>query len=104
MLGGDLNASLQWDEQQPGESHRILFERIKNFGLSDCVQQFHPEFVQTWRHEGVSKPWQLDYLFISKNAVDQLVSCTVVDDPRVHGLSDHNPIVADLEIQGLRST
>ena len=40
ILGGDFNASLQWDKQQPGESHRIMFERLENFGLVSCIDLF----------------------------------------------------------------
>jgi hypothetical protein len=65
ILGGDFNASIQFDERQKGESHRIFFDRVKNFGLIDCLGKFHDEPVQTYRHSQGNEPWQLDYLFAS---------------------------------------
>lgn len=98
ILGGDFNASLQWGDQQPGQSHRILFDRVMNFGLADCLEKFHAGAVRTWRRDGVTKPWQLDYLFMSQDALQHVVSCQVVDDPGMHALNDHNPILAELDI------
>lgn len=98
VLGGDFNASLQWDKKQRGESHRIMFERLENFGLINCLNIFHPEPVQTWRSNRGDTPWQLDYLFASKELRDSLISCDVENKPEVHGFSDHNPVVAIFDI------
>lgn len=98
ILGGDFNASVQFDEQQKGESHRILFDRVKNFGLIDCLAKFHHQPIQTYRHKKGNTPWQIDYLFLTKRLEDKLEKCYVTEDPIVSALSDHNPIVAELSI------
>lgn len=98
ILGGDLNASLQWDEQQRGRSHEILFDRIKNFGLHDCLSKFQPYPQQTWRKNGVMTPWQLDYLFMSESLVERVKQCDVRREPALKELSDHNPILATLDL------
>jgi len=96
ILGGDFNASVQFDKRQRSESHRIFFDRVKNFGLVDCLEKFHNQPVQTYRHSKGDEPWQLDYLFLSRRLEDGLEKCYVVRDPDVLKLSDHNPVVAHL--------
>lgn len=98
ILGGDFNASLQWDEKQPGQSHRIMFERLENFNLFNCLKMIHPEPVQTWRSNRGDTSWHLDYLFASKSLIDSLISCDVVNEPEVCDFSDHNPLVAIFDL------
>lgn len=98
ILGGDLNASLQIDEQQPGNSHRVLFDRLNEFGLVNCFDNYFSDFVQTHRHNKSDKPWQNDYFFISKKLEKHLVDCTVIDNDIVRKLSDHNPVIIALDV------
>jgi|ERR1700733_7651083 len=35
ILGGDLNASSQWDDKYRVKTHRIFFQRLEAFGLMD---------------------------------------------------------------------
>ncbi len=99
ILGGDFNASLQWDKQQPGESHRIMFERLENYGLVSCIDLFpEKKSIQTYRHSRGNTPWQLDYLFISDVLRKCVSSCTVSMDEKLYDLSDHNPVILELSI------
>lgn len=98
VLGGDLNVSLAWDaKQRGGDTHRLLLERIEAFGLTS-VLPYRDGGPQTYRHNTGDTPWQLDYLFVSDALVDRVSGPRVVDDEVVRSLSDHNPIVIDLEI------
>lgn len=47
VLGGDLNASLEWDRRRRSPTHRLLFERIEAFGLVSVLGYEGP---QTYRH------------------------------------------------------
>ena len=98
ILGGDLNASLQVDEQYPGNKHRVLFDRIREFGLVNCFDDYFDDFVQTHRHSRSSKPWQNDYFFLSKRLKGHLVDCKVINDTKIQKLSDHNPVVIELDV------
>lgn len=98
ILGGDLNASLQIDEIQQGNSHRVFFERLREFGLHNCFEGFFADFVQTHRHSRSSKPWQNDYFFISNKLKKSLINCEVIVNEEVEKYSDHNPVVMELEI------
>lgn len=98
VLGGDLNASLQIDAQQTYDSHRVLFDRLKEFGLVNCFDNYFNDFVQTHRHSRSDKPWQNDYFFISKKLEKHLDDCKVINNEKVHKLSDHNPVIIELEV------
>jgi len=98
VLGGDLNASVQCDQQWGGDAHRIFFDRINDFGLMNCFNPFHNGFVQTHRHKGSKINWQNDYLFISSSISNKLIKCEVIDNDFVRKYSDHNPIFITLEL------
>jgi len=98
IIGGDFNASLQIDDLQPGESHRVFFDRLEQFGLVNCFEGYFDDFVQTLRHGRSEKPWQNDYFFISKKLESKLVDCRVIDNDSVCKFSDHNPVIISLEI------
>ncbi len=98
IIGGDFNASKQIDEIQTGDSHRVFFDRLKEFGLVNCFDNYFEEYVQTHRHSRSEKPWQNDYFFISKRLEKQLKNCEVLDNESVRKLSDHNPVLIELDV------
>jgi endonuclease/exonuclease/phosphatase family metal-dependent hydrolase len=98
ILAGDFNASLQVDVRNKNKSNQILFDRIQDFGFSDCLAPFQPYPVQTWRSLNDNKLWQLDYLYASKSLFAKLKSCFVIDNPSVRAFSDHNPVVAAFDV------
>lgn len=104
VIGGDLNASLQIDQQQVGNSHKVFFDRLREFQLVNCFEKHkhYPDFVQTLRHSRSDKPWQNDYFFISKKLEKSLEKCEVVSNETVHKLSDHNPVVIELDFSQFR--
>ena len=98
MIGGDFNASWPCDEEYGGRSHRSFFERLQDFGLVDCLGRFRSKPVHTHRHNTSTISWENDYIFANKAVKNRLVSCDVVDDPAVRMLSDHNPVVAVVDL------
>ncbi len=98
VIAGDFNASLQFDEAYGVNSHRIFFERLKEFGLHNCFDDYFDDFVQTHRHPQSKKPWQNDYFFISNKLKKSLVNCEVLDNENVREFSDHNPVIIEHDI------
>ena len=79
----------------------LINDRKRNpivFFWIDCLGKFHEEPVQTYQHNQGNEPWQLDYLFLSERLKDKLENCYVTEDPNVMNRSDHNPVVAELNI------
>jgi exonuclease III len=98
ILAGDLNASIQIDESYKTKSHKILFDRIEAFNLVNCFDDYFSDYIQTHRHSRSDKPWQNDYIFLSKKLKSRLKTCVVDNSELVKRLSDHNPVIIEIEI------
>lgn len=99
ILGGDLNASVQLDPIQKNNSHKIFFDRLEDFNLSDCFKLSNKQFpVQTLRHHKSKIKWQNDYLFISKTISKKLIKCEIIDNDKIRRYSDHNPVIITLDL------
>lgn len=99
IIGGDLNASEQLDPMQGNNSHKLFFQRLKDFKLRDCFElKGHKDFVQTLRHHRSKLNWQNDYLFVSKKLAKGFIDCEVLDNEEIRKFSDHNPVLVTLEI------
>ena len=99
VFGGDFNASEQIDQNQPNDSHRLFFERVKDFKLEDSFElNGHEDYVQTLRHIKSEVNWQNDYIFLGKPSARKFVSCEVIDNEMVRKYSDHNIVVVTLDL------
>lgn len=98
ILGGDLNASIQFDTTQKNHSHKIFFDRMADFGLVSCFAPFYKNHVQTLRHAKSDFPWQNDYFFISESLLKSLKNTEVIDNEMVRKYSDHNPVIITLDL------
>lgn len=97
LLGGDFNAGLLWDVKQKSPTHKIMFDRVEAFGLSNCHRMFHGDEERTFRGRG-NVNWQLDHLFITNNLSKRVRSCDILENDEIRSLSDHNPMVMDCEV------
>jgi len=99
ILSGDLNASVQLDEIQKNNSHKILFDRIEDFGLNDVYKlSGNQQYVQTLRHARSKKEWQNDYFFLSNSLVKKYKIYEIIDNEEVCKFSDHNIVIIELEL------
>lgn len=101
ILGGDLNASIQWDKKQHNSNHRMFFERLERSQLEDCFKILKKPFpLQTLRKVNSNISWQNDYIFVSKRFEGNLLpeENMVRDDPEFVRLSDHNPVIITLDL------
>jgi endonuclease/exonuclease/phosphatase family metal-dependent hydrolase len=110
LLGGDLNTSTQWPKGVHLDGDRALLERIKAYGLVDCLQEkrkpgrrecrctldicTHTETRLDPTHPGL----QVDYLFASPALAERpLTSCKALPRSEWQEYSDHAPIIATSE-------
>jgi hypothetical protein len=98
LLGGDLNASPQFDDIYGIKTHRIFFQRLEAFGLVDCQGTFSDQRPRTLRHPKSNVPWVNDYIFATKHLAQKAVAHDVVERPEMLHLSDHNPVVVTFEL------
>ena len=98
ILGGDLNASMQFDAKQGDESHGIFFQRLEDFGLRDCQGPFTEIRPRTLRHGRSDICWVNDYVFASDLLARAVSRAEVIETPAVNRLSDHNPVVVTFDV------
>ena len=108
IIAGDFNMDRRMDENptktrfsKKGERvHNEIFDSIINFGFSDCLRKFHPDFIQTYRHyrNRENYPWELDHMFATKKLYDSLQKVEVHFNEAIEKVSDHNPIVAEFDL------
>ena len=99
IMCGDLNASTQFDEMQKNNSHRILFDRIDDFGLKDVYQlSGNKSHVQTLRHACSQRHWQNDYFFMSDSLVKKFTKYEIIDNEEIRKFSDHNIVIIEMDL------
>jgi exonuclease III len=111
LIGGDFNidaAIRHSDEKLKTEpSELAVIDRLRTeFGLINAWQALHPNanLPQTLRwSKDKSKPYHCDGIFIPHSWLKYLESCEVVSEGWSE-MSDHNPIVATINVQPGRCT
>jgi exonuclease III len=98
ILGGDLNASPQWDDKYGTKTHRIFFDRLEAFGLVDCQGIMTEGRPRTLRHSRSTVPWVNDYIFASESLAKKVISHEIIESSEMNILSDHNPVVVTFDI------
>ena len=108
IIAGDLNLTSQWSGKGAGYApiDRSLLEHFKAWGLRDVVAESAAgplegcgcaddpcRHVQTHWHRNSPRPWQDDYLFVSKRMQGQLTLRVDASAVTEHRLSDHAPLV-----------
>jgi exonuclease III len=100
VLGGDFNVSEQFDlvykDQYP--SHKLVFQRLEDFGLINCTKEIYKDHIQTHVHSRSTFEWQNDYIFVNKNVMEKVIDCKVVNNPEMLNFSDHYPVFIDVQI------
>lgn len=118
ILGGDFNATAQWlGSIKERKRYEAIFHAFESLGLVECFKAtrdgrdplpdcgcgledcFH---VETYRHQGKkgSRHGHLDYLFVSTRLSSKIKDCWAVAqrDESVWDMSDHSPVVVDLDL------
>lgn len=101
------------DQRHPGSRHlnegKLDYgglEEILNAGYVDLVARFRPAdapFVGTFptelcREENHGTDRRIDYILVSSNLAESARSATIVRDETTAMLSDHYPVVAELDL------
>lgn len=98
IVGGDLNSARLAEEVWPGYGHGPFFERLSRSVFFDCHRKFHDTEQQTFFRSGSKHPFQDDHLFVSHDLADLVKSCDVLNNEITRGVSDHIPVVAEIDI------
>lgn len=120
LLGGDLNLSTGLADRDARERSRIVLERIRAYGLKDCLAKWREEkdlppmegcrcedtpcrhtlTRLTPNEPGADVPWrerypiQVDYLFASEALANRLDEVVEIPAEEWEPYSDHRPVIA----------
>jgi exonuclease III len=108
VLAGDFNVAVG---DRPAKGHRplrrnrlTLLERLaEELGLISCWQTAHPgrPLAQTLRWSAnPTTPYHCDGIFVPRTWSSRLSACRVVRGSRWDRMSDHSPVLAEIEVLG----
>jgi hypothetical protein len=110
LIGGDLNASTQWERDEFRRRDANLLARLEAFGLVDCLAKMRTKPLEgctcnlgrkcthSWtRFDAKHAKLQVDYLFASEALAARLTTCEALHPPDWAKYSDHSPIIATFE-------
>jgi len=98
LVGGDFNAARRFDEVYGGKMHGTFFAAMDAAGLHEVHWAIHGREIQTFWGRQAKEAYQDDHFFIAKAWTSRVRSCTVIDNELVRRLSDHGPVVLELDI------
>jgi exonuclease III len=99
IVGGDLNSARLCEVVWPNCGHGPFFDRIERGPFVDCHWQFHRKEIQTYFRKNSRHPFQDDHIFASPDIAKRFTSCAVLDNDTTRRVSDHIPIVAEIDAQ-----
>jgi len=98
IVGGDLNTARLAEKVWPKHGHGIFFEKLERSIFFDCHHKFHEREEQTFFRKGSKYEFQDDHLFVSRDLADCVKSCHALNNEITRSVSDHIPIVAEIEM------
>lgn len=98
VVGGDFNAARHFDTVYGGKKYARFFEAVANAGFHDAHWGIHGREVQSFWGKKTTQPYQDDHFFVSKSWASRVRSCNVVDNEIVRRVSDHGPVVLELDV------
>ncbi len=98
IVAGDLNSARACEEVWPDSGHGPFFERIESGPFVDLHWLSHRKEIQTFFRKDMSLCLQDDHIFASPDLAKRSASCDVLDNKTTRRLSDHLPIVAEIDI------
>ena len=107
VIVGDFNSNAIWNRKRPGaRDHGALVDMLSDLGLVSAYHQFHgeshgsetrPTLYLRWQR---AMPYHVDYCFIPKSWAPHLRSVEVGNYRAWAKVSDHRPLVVDLDFTG----
>lgn len=99
LVGGDFNAARHFDDiYRRKEKYAAFFDAMAEAGFHDAHWGIHGREVQSFWGKRAKEPYQDDHFFISNAWASRVRSCDVIDNEVVRRVSDHGPVVLELDV------
>lgn len=103
VVAGDFNSNQSWDRPGREFQHAELVAELGRMGLVSAYHHYHREaqgaesrYTHYW-HKSLDHPFHIDFCFLPKAWIPHLRSVQIGDFDQWRNLSDHCPIIVDLE-------
>jgi endonuclease/exonuclease/phosphatase family metal-dependent hydrolase len=96
VVGGDLNSSRHFDAVYKRRTHAAFLAKMSAIGAHDCLFTLHGRETQSYWGRA-REAYQVDHLFVDAGAASRVRACDVLTTDATRKLSDHSPVVLDLE-------
>lgn len=108
ILIGDFNSSKIWDYKARAGNHSDVVNKLADQGIQSIYhnlfdieqgKEIDPTF---FLHKNVSKPYHIDYVFGSERFLKSTTSLTIGKADQWIKLSDHMPIIIEMEMSSYK--
>jgi exonuclease III len=102
IIAGDFNSNVFWDKPRRNWNHSDVVHELNDLGLESLYHTFHkevqgketqPTFIF---QKNVSKPYHIDYMFASRELMQNIKSVSVGRTENWLDKSDHMPIFCEI--------
>ena len=100
IVAGDFNSARHFDTVYRTNNHKWFFDAMTAAGLEDAHWAKHGREKQSFWGRQAKEPYQDDHVFVSAGWADRVTSCDIVDNEVVRRLSDHGPVVFEVDVKG----
>lgn len=86
-----------------GKIDYTVIQKVLNVGFVDAIKAKNPSFIKTVHPKafepksGPDVPSRIDFIFVSRDLRQKILSAGVIMDPFTDKYSDHYPVVADVK-------
>ena len=103
VLAGDLNSNKIWDSERTVGNHSDVVKQLAECGLVSVYHEYFREpqgeerqpTIYLYRHK--TRPFHIDYIFLPKKWMARIQTVAVGKFAKWSKLSDHCPIVVELQ-------
>jgi endonuclease/exonuclease/phosphatase family metal-dependent hydrolase len=106
IVGGDLNTARAAARAWPANGHGEFWEDVEAWGFREALPFDGVErqsFWREWRHNKqptIGNSLQDDHIFLDNGTFKHIRRSLIWDTREVRDLSDHGPVVVDLDLLG----
>ncbi len=98
LVGGDFNSARHFDTVYGGKKHATFFDSMGTAGFHQAHWALHGREVQSFWGKQAKEKYQDDHFFLSQRWAPRVRTCEVVDNDLVRRVSDHGPVVLELDV------
>ncbi|KIA90358.1 endonuclease/exonuclease/phosphatase family protein [Kaistella jeonii] len=103
LIIGDFNSNTIWDEWDRWWNHSDVVNELKELGIDSFYHRFKKEIQgkekkpTLYFQRNITKPYHIDYIFGAQKFCDRLKSIEIGQYDQWIKLSDHMPMVCEIE-------